>query len=376
MKIGILTFWKTEDNYGQLLQCYATETYLRSLGHEVFLVMATTGKEYNPTLKQQLIDKLRTAYRLKPYPIYLCKRALSSAWYLLTHGRLRKNTTDRGFEQFRQKYLNCTKEYSLEELNVNPPEADAFVVGSDQIWNTTDGMFFLSWAPENVKKVSIAASFGARSNTEEFCNLIKPWLSRFDLVTVREKSGLELSARAGRCDAHLVPDPTLLLRSEDYLRLTTKDTYNEPYLFVYFLGTRTYIDWKEIHRFAKSNNLKIIYVGSQGQEDKYAKDEPSIEKWLSLMANAKYVITNSFHGTVFAIQFHKQFVVYPITGVAKNMNDRLTTLLDPIDLSDRIYTGNLAMLDTEINYQQAFKILNKETQNAKQLLGSIFESEK
>lgn len=372
MKIGILTFWKTEDNYGQLLQCYATQTYLRSLGHEVFLVKATTGKEYNPSLKQQVMDKLRTAYRLKSFPIYLCKRALSSAWYLLSHGKLRKHTTNRGFEQFRQKYLNCTREYSLAELNDNPPVADAFVVGSDQIWNTTDGMFFLSWAPDNVKKVAIAASYGARSNSEEFCNLIRPWLSRFDLVTVRENSGVELSASAGRCDAHLVPDPTLLLRADDYLNLATKEIPEEPYVFIYFLGTRTNIDWKEIHRFAKSKNLKIIYVGSQGMEDKYAKEEPPIENWITLMANAEYVITNSFHGTVFAILFHRQFMVYPVTGVAKNMNNRLTTLLTPIGLSDRIYSGKLAAMENTIDYQQAFKVLDQSTLQAKQLLGSIF----
>ena len=80
MKLGILTFWKTEDNYGQLLQCYALQTYLQSLGHETFLVRTTNGRDYSPTFKQQLMEKARIVYRLLPYPFYLVKRVISSAF--------------------------------------------------------------------------------------------------------------------------------------------------------------------------------------------------------------------------------------------------------------------------------------------------------
>ena len=145
MKLGILTFWKTEDNYGQLLQCYALQTYLQSLGHETFLVRTTNGRDYSPTFKQQLMEKARIVYRLLPYPFYLVKRVISSAFYVFTHGSFRKRTVDLGFEQFRQEYLNCTKVYTLEELQNDPPVADIFVVGSDQIWNTRDGIYFLSF---------------------------------------------------------------------------------------------------------------------------------------------------------------------------------------------------------------------------------------
>lgn len=373
MKIGILTFWKTEDNYGQLLQCYATQTYLRSLGHETFLVKATNGREYKPGLKQQLISKLRTAYRLRPYPLYLLKRAAGSFLYTLTHGKLRPNTTQREFEDFRKRYLNCTeREYTLEDLKSNPPQADAYVVGSDQIWNTTDGIYFLSWAPENVKKISMAASFGAREPSVEFSELISPWLQRFDLITVREKNGLGLCKSAGRDDAELVSDPTLLLRAEDYAKLASSDYPSEPYLFIYFLGTRTNINWKEIHKFAKERNLKIVYVGSQGQEDKFRKEEPTISQWLGLIANAEYFITNSFHGTVFGLQYRKKFMSYPIVGPASGMNNRLTTLLQPLGLGYRIYSDNLGPIEREVNYSDVFKKLDAETNRTKKLFSEIF----
>lgn len=372
MKIGILTFWKTEDNYGQLLQCYATQTYLRSLGHETFLIKATNGHEYVPTVKSLMIDKIRTAYRLRKYPIYFIKRATTSLLYTVTHGRLRTHHTNRRFESFRQKHLNCTHEYSLEMLRDNPPEADAFVVGSDQIWNTTDGIYFLSWARENVLKISMAASFGSRQASNDFCNLIQPWLKRFDLITLREKSGRDICAAANCNDTHLVPDPTLLLRDNDYRKISTPPIQKKPYLFIYFLGTRTNINWNEIHSFAKRKNLEIVYVGSQGQEDKFKKIEPTIEEWLSLMSNAEYVITNSFHGTVFAMQFRKKFIVYPVTGIAAKMNDRLTTLLLPLGLQNRIYSKSLNQIDQRIDYDDVFTKLDINTSNAKRLFAAIF----
>ena len=371
MKIGILTFWKTEDNYGQLLQCYATQTYLKSLGHEPFLVKATNGHEYNPTFKEQLIDKLRTVYRLLPYPGYLIKRASKSLIYTLTHGKLKRNITERRFEKFRQQYLNCTREYTLEELRKNPPEADAYVVGSDQIWNSTDGMYFLSWADDSAKKISIAASFGSRSSSDEFCALIAPWLKRFDFVTVRENSGLKICSDAGRKDAKLVPDPTLLLRADDYLKIASDKYPREPYLFIYFLGTRTDINWKEIFRFAKEKDLKVVYVGSQGQEDKFPKEEPTIPEWLALIAHAEYVITNSFHGTIFAMQFQRKFMVFPVCGASIGMNNRLTTLLKPLGLESHIYNESISLISEPINYSNVFTLLNAETQNAKGIFDSI-----
>jgi hypothetical protein len=280
--------------------------------------------------------------------------------------------SNRGFEQFRQQYLHCTKLYSLDDLRTNPPVADAFVVGSDQIWNTTDGMYFLSWAKDDVLKVSMAASFGARAASDEFCSLIAPWLKRFDLVTVRENSGVDICAAAGRKDAIRVPDPTLLLRADSYLKIADATQQQKPYLFIYFLGTRTDIDWKQIHTFAKEKNLEIVYVGSQGQEDKYHKIEPTINQWLSLMANAEYVITNSFHCCVFAIQFHKKFLAYPVCGVAEKMNDRLTTLLAPLGLINHIYRGSILELDSNIDFCDVFTKINSEIVSAKNLLNTLF----
>ena len=373
MKVGILTFWQTEDNYGQLLQCYATQCYLRSLGHETFLVRTTDGHAYNPTFKEQCFGKLRTAYRLLPYPGYLCKRGLTSLLYLLLHGRFRKRKIDRGFARFRTEYLHCTEVYTLQQLMDCPPEADAFVVGSDQIWNTVDGIYFLNWAKAGVRKIAYAASFGSRRPSEDFCNLIRPWLKRFDLISVREQSGIGICKLSGREDAICVPDPTMLLSAENYLSIASDNYPKEKYLFVYFLGTRTEIDWKEIHAFAKRKNLKIVYVASQGQEDKFEKTEASIPDWLALIAHAEYVLTNSFHGTVFALIFGRKFITYPIVGVAAKMNDRITTLLDPLALSDRIYCKRIGLskIEDKLDYTTIHRKMAINSVNGRELLKSL-----
>lgn len=367
MKIGILTFWKTEDNYGQLLQCYASQAYLRSLGHETFLVRTTNGSEYNPTFKQKLMGKARTAYRLLPYPFYLMKRVLGSAFYTLTHGKLRTHTIDLGFEQFRQEYLHCTKVYTLEELQTNPPEADAFVVGSDQIWNTRDGIYYLSWARDNVRKIAYAASFGGCDTLPEDVLLAK-WLGRFDYVSVREQSGVGICKKAGYNDAECVVDPTMLLTAEDYLKIASSDYPKEKYLFIYFLGTRTNINWKEIRTFAKKKGLKIVYVASQGQEDKFKHAEATIHQWLSLIAHAEYVITNSFHGTVFTLLFGRKFMTYPVTGVAVKMNDRITTLLEPLDLNHHIYSDSILTIEEDIDYGKVHRIMQDGSAKGRELL--------
>lgn len=367
MKIGILTFWKTEDNYGQLLQCYALRAYLQSLGHDAFLVRTTNGREYNPTFKQQLMKKARTAYRLLPYPFYLMKRAIGSAFYTLTHGKLRKHIVDFGFEHFRQEYLHCTKVYTLEELQYNSPEADAFVVGSDQIWNTRDGIYYLSWTCDEVRKIAYAASFGGCDTLPDNVKLTR-WLNRFDYVSVRELSGVGICANAGRKDAVCVVDPTMLLTAADYLEIASKEYPKDKYLFIYFLGTRTIINWKEIRTFAKEKGLKIVYVASQGQEDKFKHTQASIHQWLSLIANAEYVITNSFHGTVFTLLFGRKFMTYSVTGFAVKMNDRITTLLNPLGLDNHIYSDSIHTIEEDINYTEVHRIMQENGAKGRELL--------
>lgn len=183
-------------------------------------------------------------------------------------------------------------------------------------------------------------------------------MKRFDFISVREESGIEICEKSGCKGVICVPDPTLLLNAGDYLDIASNSYPTERYLFVYFLGTRTYINWKEIHSFAKREKLKIVYVASQGQIDKYTKIKATIHDWLGLIAHAEYVITNSFHGTVFSLIFKRKFIVYPIIGPAIKMNDRIITLLKPENLLNRIYSKrNFNEILCDIDYDNVYKLL-------------------
>lgn len=371
MKIGILTFWNTPDNYGQMLQCYALQTFLRSQGHDTFLVR--TGKEWQPApgFVPQLKDKLRSASRLRQYPAYFVGKTITNLAYLLTHGRLKQYKVERDFDTFRKDYLHCSdRTYSLEELKQNPPQADCFIVGSDQIWNTRDGIYFLSWANDSVRKIAYAASFGGLKGEPEFYDLIRPWLKRFDWISVREQSGIEICKNSGRDDAHLVCDPTLLLTQDDYALLATapKDKPKRKYIFVYLLGTRTHINMKDVYAYAQSKDMDVVYVGSQGVVDKFPRLEPTVLEWLWYVQHAEMVFTNSFHGTVFSLIFQKPFMNFLVYGAAVRMNDRINTILGHLELKDRVFEGELAKVEEAVEYKRVHEMIRTDREKSSYML--------
>jgi hypothetical protein len=358
-KIGIVTLWNAYDNYGQLLQCYALQQVLKQLGSDPFLI------KYKASKTQGIFNVLFT---------FQLQRVIK---YIILRIKKRKEQpvkpTDRDFDIFRKTYIKSTETiYSLTALKNNPPQSDYYVCGSDQIWNKYSKAYFLDWGDKKVPRIAYAASFGAINVSKEFTNKISEALKKFQIVTVREQSGIDICKQAGYLNALCVPDPTLLLTEKDYKKLILENiiTSNREYLLIYWLGWDTNVNFEEIERFAKQKDLEIIYVPSIGGtlvelNNELAKTFPSIQEWLSLVANAKYVLTNSFHGMVFSIIFNRQFGVYILNGVASNMNDRIYTLLDNIKLRSRIITDNLQILDNSIDYEYINTVLNTQREKIK-----------
>ena len=140
----------------------------------------------------------------------------------------------------------------------------------------------------------------------------------------------------------IFPDPTLLLSSNDYKVLFAKyKVESENYILLYLLGNEIAVDVERIFDYAKSINKQIVYVASQGRFDDFPKVYPSIGEWLYLINNAACVITNSFHGTVFCLQFRKKFLTIPLVGKFSKQNDRIFDLLGKFHLKSRIYNGDM-----------------------------------
>ena len=349
MKIGIITYWWSQDNYGQILQCYALQTFLRNMGHDAFLIR-----------NKENVKNKRDIKWFCSLPLKIIRIILNPNAFLLGRkfGKLETACVEvnkkhsRDFDVFKEKYIKSTSIYTQEELFSNPPDADVYMCGSDQIWSGVNPVYFLNFKlPRTVKRISYAASFGKTKLSKKNIKKIAPWLKQFDVVTVRESSGIDICKEADRDDAICVPDPTLLLSSEAYMQLIENIPQNkEKYILLYLLGNEVDFDISEFYKYASSKGLKVKYVASQGRIDQYGKIYPTISEWLHLIKDAEYVVTNSFHGSVFAITFNKKFLVIPLCGLFSKMNSRIDELLQMFNLGDRLYSDSISAVEKEIDY--------------------------
>ena len=353
MKIGIVTFYKTQDNYGEVLQHYALKTFLNMLSHEVFLL------RYNRSYKRNIVKFLYNVVTSPTKYLIEIKRRYRSKKYL---SKMRSHP--RGFDEFRNKYFCLTeKVYEQEELSKKFPYADAYICGSDQIWANANWVNYLGFVPKGIKKMAYAPSFGGLKFSKAERQVLANYIKNFDVVALREQSGVDLCNELGRMDATLVPDPTFLLSDTDYGKIMDNDVVPEKYLFLYLLGNKTEIDMDSVYSFAEQKGLKVIYVASQGLIDKYEKVYPSVEKWMNLLKHAEYVLTNSFHGMAFSIIFNKKFMVVPLSGIHKRMNDRIDTALFKYGLQDRIFQSDYAPYNIDIDYKPINDILEGDREN-------------
>lgn len=329
MNIGIVTFWWSHDNYGQLLQCYALQRYLKEKGHNAYLIRYDSNSDILPKNILRFIKKnLMSVYtKIKFY----------------------KSIKKRNFDVFRQDYIAQSKNIykSISELRNNPPKADIYIVGSDQVWScimspiqrkkNLASAYFLDFGNNNVKRISYAASWGTDNISPEYEAFITPLLNRFSAVSVREKTGIALCKKCGVQKPVCVPDPTFLLSAKEYCNelLREQVTYDDDYIMLYLLNNTFNFNKQKIFDFAKNNKLQVKYVTGNGLTDSYEKIYATIPEWLNLIKNAKYVITNSFHCSVFSVLFHKQFGVIPLSGNYEKLNTRMLSLFELLKIDER-----------------------------------------
>lgn len=348
MKIGIITFWTTKDNYGQILQSFALQQYLRNHGHEPFLI------RYQDTVKEGASFKW---YRIFTY---LLKLPIYVSWFVKQKLMQRKAAryqqsvakVDRHFPDFMNAYIKHTEEvYTEETIRQNPPLTDAYICGSDQVW-AGDWAYYLDFAPENKPKIAYAPSLGGLTSfAPEYEAHMKSLLNRFSFIGMREQSGVEVCHRLGRKDAVKVVDPTLLLTREDYDKIRIPTKYGKPYLLMYILGNPMACKVEEIFEYAKSRGLEVKYVTS-GHADNHKHIYAQVGEWLDLIANAKMVVTNSFHGTVFSLIYHTPFITIPLNNGYERMNTRVEELLKEGGLTSQLYAGKLGQCDTNPDFSK------------------------
>lgn len=388
MKIAIFTYWTSSDNYGQLLQCYALQKYLRDKGYEAYLVRYSPISQnirHNPTIWNKLKN-----VKLKNLLPWIRKRLKAEIAYENHLRKLNKKLNlQRKFDEFRNSYL-CVSEiiyHSIEELKANPPQADIYICGSDQVWHDSllepnVAGWYLQFGDSNIKRISYAASIGRNISLEEK-DIFKTYLSKFDAISLREQNACNYVQNIGFTKAIVVADPTILLPIDEFTEIIPSVLPNsDSYILFYTLNIRTSkeICWEEIYPIIKEENLKVKSVCSSGYYP--ARNiipdcdniQATIPEWISLIKGAQYIVTTSFHGIVFCIKLHKPFIAIPLTNEYSKSNVRLTSLLDFVGLSSQMYsqTSNIRELlhakiswdivDLKMNElrQKGINFLNKE----------------
>ena len=250
------------------------------------------------------------------------------------------------------------KYYSSEELRKNAPQADVYVAGSDQIWNTfsengKEPAYYLDFGDENVKRISYAASLATSTIKEECKDFVKEKVKRFSSVSVRETTGAKLLEELGIKDVSVVLDPVFLLDKNEWRKLSAKGNLYGlapgSYLLVYdFLGNDDNMS-SFVKEFAKDKSLKVVSINDFSERD-YVDiniNNAGPLEFLALIDNAACVIASSFHATAFSVILEKEFYTFNLKGY--NNSSRMQDFLSSIGLQDRMNPANSSLYNIEWN---------------------------
>lgn len=357
-KIAIVTGYHIK-NYGSALQAFATQKILddnnienECIHYEKKNTLSQVLRVFNkPLLKAKLATIKKQIYAKKNYE---------------TFGKYLKIRNEK-FDEFVKTNFRVSKTYNgYQELVEGTKNYKAFLLGSDQVWNPMNfGSHFytLEFVPDNITKIAYAPSFGVSTIPKHQIEQTKKYLSRIEYISVREKKGQELIKELIGRDVPIVVDPTLLLTLQQWQTIYPQERIvKEKYIFCYFLGTNP--SHREFaNKLKEQTGFKIITLPHMDEivegDFKFGESLYDIGpvEFLNLIANAEYVCTDSFHGTVFSILHHKKFFTFSRYKETKkdSTNSRLTSLLGILGIEDRLYTAKenpATEIKKEINYSK------------------------
>lgn len=374
-KIGILTFHRA-CNYGAVLQCYALNKTLEQLGASPITI------DYFP-------EYFKSRYYPSPKPFSLLHL---TSWIRKKKIVKLKDSRNQKFEQFLLNELNLhpNTAHNLQELQTIVKNSDirTWISGSDQVWSDTcaqfDPAFFLHLElPANSAKYSYAASFGFNQLPEQLQVEYKKRLEGYKHYSVREKSGVDIIKQLQLGNAAEHCDPTLLLKADDWKKIASEPKQTEPYILIYHVKKPDLL-LKKAAELRKATGLNVVYLSSyfshttiSGKQYKKYRYTPVMESspqdFVTLFANAKYVITNSFHGTVFSILFHKNFWTQ-LNLTENKINERVKSLLEKLGITNRWITAAETPLDeTYIDWNAVDKKIDTLRSIAKNYLSNIIQ---
>lgn len=364
MKIGILTFHRAL-NYGALLQAYALQQILLKEGYDAEIL------DYrNPVIE--------SAYY---YPKLSERRDIKSIVKYFIQGKQELERRKK-FDDFREKVLCLSKSiYTDANLYEANREYDLFVVGSDQVWNyqahNFDENYFLKFVNNNSKKASFAASVGLSTLSDSQKNRYYELLRDFSICSVREQIGANLLGNLGistRTDL----DPSFLLTKDEWKESFNLKKSEERFIFAYYFELTPTLK-SFIENLANETGCIIRYFGTAirspfCEKSSAIKTADPID-FVESIYNAEYVVTNSFHGTAFSINFNKKFYVELLQKDEK-VNSRLIDILGNTNMFNRqikCFNDITQAIESDINWEDANKFLIKQRNESKKYISEGFK---
>ena len=362
-------------NYGSQLQALALQKYLIKNGIDCENIDISKLSDFSKGKKSYYKKEL---FNLKLYTTKLgmIKLALKKKFFKKT--KLARNLAirDNAFKNFQKNFLLSKKYRTYDELNSECDERYSdVIVGSDQLWlpvNVVADYYTLSFVPDSVNKISYATSLGVSYVPEKYIDLYERFLKRINHLSVREEKAQEIIKRYFGLDADCVCDPTMLLSGAEWEQMASSDKYEikEPYIFCYFLGkSKWHREYAE--KLSKITHCKIVsinhcdeYVKYSDKFADYAPYDVNPYNWINLIKNAKYVCTDSFHGTVFSILLHKQFFTFSRFDNKSKLstNSRIQTLLKKFRVDDRLINSkeiSETLISSQIDFNAIDQILEE-----------------
>lgn len=342
------------DNFGSMLQILATQNAIKNTGwdYEIILYDKRTPvfyitnitRVFNPYFMKGKIETFEKNRRLKGYP------------------EIRKGNKVRNecIAKYREKYIGpYSIVYKGYKNLVRAAETyDAVIVGSDQLWTPAgikSKFYNLLFAPDHINKISFATSFGVGEIPAFQRKMTAHYLERIDHISVREIRGAEIIKELTGRDSTVAVDPTLLYTGDEWKEIFPESrVINEPYILAYFLGSN------EEHRDAveklkKDTGLLVVTIPFMDvfvERDVHFGDIHLFEvgpiEFLNLIRGAEYICTDSFHGSVFSILNHKQFITFNRTNSndKQTRNSRIDSLFNLLSLENRRYQSGMKLKDT------------------------------
>lgn len=363
------------NNFGSMLQILATQKAIEQMGwsYEIILYDKKTPlffitnitRIFNPYFMKGKITGFKKIQKLKKYP------GLQKGY------QIRKKCISKYRKEYIGPYSRVYKGYS--NLVKGAADFDAIIVGSDQLWTPAgikSKFYNLLFVPDQIRKIAFATSFGVGNIPNSQKKLTAKYLNRIDHISVRETRGAEIIKELTGRDVTVALDPTLLFTGDEWLNIfPEKRVIEEPYILAYFLGgNEEHRD--AVDKLSKKTNLKVVtipFMDMFAERDLSFGDEKLFNvgpiDFLNLIRGAEYICTDSFHGSVFSILYHKQFITFNRTNSndKQTRNSRIDSLFGLLGLQKRRFKQGVDLnniIDDPIAYEmvdQKLEELRKET---------------